>query len=182
MLDTNRVYEGLSYGRERQPDGAIPLTAVLDTELPPPLPPRTRAQREEEEFKQPAAGGERYRISKATGGFDREDYGYPNREPQRPAELRQPEPQQRRPEPMAPDQDRYRLGRSSGSFDRQPVQDNRPRVAPRPLTDAERAANPDWAQQPRPGVPGETDASQRLRQQQTIDASRRIDGDRDRDR
>lgn len=189
MLDTNRVYEGLSYGRERMADGAIPLTAVLDTELPPPLPPRTRAQREEEELKQPSAGGERYRISKATGGFDREDYGYANREPGRPTEQRAPEPQQRvaepqprRSEPPPPDQERYRLGRTSGSFDRQPVQDNRPRVAARPLTEAERIANPDWALQQHPAAQGETDASQRLRQQRTIDGSRRIDGDRDRDR
>ena len=196
MLDTNRVYEGLNPGRSRQQDGAIPLTAMLDTELPPPLPPRTRAQREEEELKPPSAGGDRYRISKSTGSFDRDDYGYSNREPARGSEQRVAEPQQRisepqlraaepqlrRPEAPAPDQDRYRLGRASGSFDRQPVQDNRPRVASRPLTEAERIANPDWAVQQDQAAHGETDASQRMRQLRTIDGSRRLDGDKDRNR
>lgn len=201
MLDTNRVYEGLGSGRPRQQDGAIPLTAVLDTELPPPLPPRTRAQRmaEDEELKRPAA--DRYRLGRTTGAVEPQEYAFrddgrddPPRDDGRyrlgrqsgawdredPRPLDRPAAPLRRAEP-APPEERYRLGRSSGAFDRPPVQDDRPRVAPRPLSDTERQANPQWSNGQNPVAwPGEPDQSQRPRQARTIDGSRRLDPDRER--
>jgi hypothetical protein len=201
MLDTNKVYEGLGSGRPRQQDSAIPLTAVLDTELPPPLPPRTRAQRmaEDEELKRPAA--DRYRLGRSTGAVERQEYGFrdddrddPPRDDGRyrlgrqsgawdrddPRPIDRPAAPLQRADPGPPDE-RYRLGRSSGAFDRPPVQDDRPRVAPRPLTDTERQANPQWSNGQNPVAwPGEPDQSQRPRQARNIDGSRRLDPDRER--
>jgi hypothetical protein len=180
MLDTNKVYEGLGSGRPRQQDSAIPLTAVLDTELPPPLPPRTRAQRmaEDEELKRPAA--DRYRLGRSTGAVERQEYGFRDDDRDDPRPIDRPAAPLQRADPGPPDE-RYRLGRSSGAFDRPPVQDDRPRVAPRPLTDTERQANPQWSNGQTPVAwPGEPDQSQRPRQARNIDGSRRLDPDRER--
>lgn len=183
MIESARVFEEMRNSR----DSAVPLTAVLDTELPPPLPPMTRDQRLAEEWEQTHARGgggakdlgPRYRLSKTSGSWDPEPPAradLPNRDDRGPPR-RDAEPLDRPP----PVVDRYRLGRSSGAHDRPIVQDDRPRVQPRPLSEAERRANPDWSSPERPAQRDDpADPSQRPRQQRVIDPSRRLDPDRDR--
>ncbi len=202
MLDSSDIYANLRGKADiASRDGAVPLTAVLDTELPPPLPPMTREQRmaEMQEARvPPAPSTERYRLSKASGSFD------PYREPARPAEPDMPprrpdlEPVQqneryrlgkasasfdpyREPDALPMRQDaepppsgeRYRLGRGTGSYDRQP-DDGRPRLQPRPLSEAERRANPGMP------VPQPGDPAQRPQGPRFDEALRRNDPGRDR--
>jgi pSer/pThr/pTyr-binding forkhead associated (FHA) protein len=141
MLDSADIYANL----RGLVDGAVPLTAVLNTELPPPLPPMTREQRmaEQHATREPATPApDRYRLSKASAAFE------PYREPPRPADSDVPPLQA---DPGAP-LDRYRLGRGTGAVDRGPSADERPRLQQRPLSEAERRANPGMPV-PQPGEP-----------------------------
>lgn len=147
-------------------------------------PPPTRSA---EDLRQPGAQ-DRYRLNRTTGAHDSPA---PD---QRPPDLRPAERNgnwdgnwegRREPAPppredwrrtgghAGPENERYRLGR--GEPPPSQVQDDRPRVRVRDLSEAERQANPDWAQATdRPRAPqGETDASRREREQRIIDASRR---------
>ncbi|MBI5608105.1 MAG: hypothetical protein HY902_04435 [Deltaproteobacteria bacterium] len=130
----------------------------------------------------PAPSTERYRLSKASAAF--EPYREPARpaEPDLPPRRPDPEPANdryrlgkasasfdpyrdapRSPEPDVlplrhdveplPSGDRYRLGRGTGAYDRQ-ADEGRPRLQPRPLSEAERRANPGMAV-PQPGEPAQ---------------------------
>ena len=155
------------------PNGA-PATAVLDTNQgEPALPPMTRSQRAaDERFTRGAPAGDRYRLSQSADSREVPP------EPLPVQASRDDDPQP--PRSGWADPDRYRLSRGEAS-DRRPVQDDRPRVRVRPLSEAERTANPAWAQatdKPRPPSE-ETDASRRLREEKAIDGSRRgFDRDR----
>lgn len=178
MLDTARVYEGLQAIRQRADDGdpaRAPTTAVLDTSLPPAVAPVTRREREaaatrhEHLPSEPAAIADRHRTGHATGAFDR---------PQLRVAIGSHDggPSIPRAEVADGSHARYRPGKASGAWDRANLQDDQPRVAPRPLSEAELAANPQWYN-PRPGaednLSDDPDASRRFAIQREIDSSRR---------
>lgn len=138
---------------------------------------------------------DRYRLGRSTGGWEpgqREPAGDDDRGDLRPPreDFRRSQAIDREPprddfrRSQAVDRqepDRYRISR--GEAPARHVQDDRPRVRVRDLSEAERRANPDYDRSPdRPaGTQGETDASRREREQRVIDSSRR-GFDRDRDR
>ncbi len=140
---------------------------------------------------------DRYRLGRGTGAHDP---GYRDSGPVRMDEregLQPPRDDFRRSQSMdrepardgfrrsqavdSQDPERYRISR--GEPPARHVQDDRPRVKVRELSEAERRANRDYDQSTdRPKSPqGETDASRREREQRIIDSSRR-GFDRDRDR
>jgi pSer/pThr/pTyr-binding forkhead associated (FHA) protein len=154
MLDTSRVRDAVGWPRTEQ---AAPTTAVLDTSLPPALPPMTRADRQ---------AAETARVP--TGAFDRPHVRVERPEAEGGRGVAQPGP--------TAEGERYRPGKASGAWDRPVLHDVRPRVQQRPLSEAERAANPQWYN-PRDSEPGgdpaDPDGSHRVVQQREIDTSRR---------
>ncbi|MBM4342703.1 MAG: FHA domain-containing protein [Deltaproteobacteria bacterium] len=140
---------------------------------------------------------DRYRLGRSTGGWEGESRDRsPPRDDGR-EELKPPRDEFRRSQSVdrdpprdefrrsqsadRQDPERYRISR--GESPQRHVQDDRPRVRVRELSEAERRANPDYDQPTdrAKGPQGETDASRREREQRVIDSSRR-GFDRDRDR